>query len=288
MSTQREPRHSQNFIRNAELVRELLELTNIGPQDLVIEIGPGKGIMTHELVDKAGRVIGVEQDRDLANRLSEHNFPNLQLVVDDFLEWKLPKQEYKVFSNIPFNYTADIVHKLTRSNNSPSDMYLIMQKAAAYRFAGEPYNKNSLVSTLLSIDYSVQVLRAISPRAFIPKPNVKIVFVHFKKHIERLIPNELKSLLRDFIVYGYTQWALTVLDAYKKVFSSRQRQIISKSLDLKGLKPSQLSIEQWQELFNVFCNYTSEEKKRIIQGSEGRLGIQQQNLRKSYRTRDHN
>lgn len=289
MSSQRQLKHSQNFIRRPELVRELLELTNIGLHDLVIEIGPGKGIITRELVKKAGRVIAIERDPVLAKELSLLNTQgDFQLVVKDFLEWQLPEEPYKVFSNIPFNYTADIVSKLTNSDALPTDIYLIMQKAAAHRFAGMPHKKNTLVSTLIGIDFSVRILHKIDRDSFVPKPGVDIVFVHFSKHVNELIPDKQRLLLRDFIVYGYTQWALTVLEAFKKVFSRRQRQIISKSLNVEDLKPSDLTIEQWLELFNTFCKYTSEDKKRVVQGSEGRLSKQQTKLSKNHRTRERN
>ncbi len=288
MSQQRRLEHSQNFIRNSNLVKDLLELTQIDHTDLVIEIGPGKGVITKELLKCAGRVIAIERDPQFSeNLLLLKKEGDFQLVISDFLKWQLPHNKFKVFSNIPFNYTADIVNKLVNSPESlPTDIYLIMQEAAAYRFIGVPYEQNSLISTLVAIDYTVNILRKISRDNFDPKPNVTISFVHFSKRVKSLIPENEKQFFRDFVVFGYTKWAPTVLDSFNKVFTKRQRLIIAKSQKLNGLKPTDLSIEQWIELYKSFSQYVDEGKKNLVYGSEKRLKKQQNNLEKSYRTRE--
>mgnify|MGYP002864367943 CR=1 FL=1 len=267
---------------------ELLELTRIGPNDLVIEIGPGRGIITRELLKRAGRVIAVERDLQFHNDLSILGAENckLQLVAADFLEWQLPNEEYKVFSNIPFNLTADIVFKLTFADRAPSDMYLIMQEAAALRFAGMPYGRNSQVSVLMSIDFEVKVLRAISNDAFEPKPSVSVVFSHFDKRSEPLILTEQRQDFRDFVVYGYNQWVPTVIEAFRGVFSARQLAIIARRQHLGGLKPSELTLDQWIELFEIFNRYVADDRKKRVRGSEHRIGLKTQaNLTKWHRTR---
>jgi 23S rRNA (adenine-N6)-dimethyltransferase len=287
MSAQRELSHSQNFIRKSELVNDLLGITNINTEDLVIEIGPGKGIITRELVKRANQVIVVEKDSRFIADLSVHNSQdNLQVVNSDFLEWQLPRGKYKVFSNIPFNYTADIINKLTSASNLPTDIYLIMQEAAAFRFAGQPYQDNSLASTLIGIDFTVEVMRKISRESFEPRPNVEIVFVHFAKHQTPRMLSEERQLFRDFVVYGYTKWTPSVLESFKEVFTNRQRSIIGKSQKLIGVKPTELTTDQWIGLFKTFRQYVSEDKKDLVHGGEERLKQKQSKLEKSYRTRE--
>ncbi len=292
MASQRELSHSQNFIHRPELVSDLLEVTSIGENDLVVEIGPGKGVITQQLTKRAGRVVAVERDPQFAEELSSlRKEGKLQLVIDDFLEWRLPDEEYKVFSNIPFNYTADIVNKLTSSTSLPTDIYLIVQKEAAHRFAGEPYHKNSLTSILLGLDFSVRILREIDRQEFEPVPSVDVVFVHFDHYDESqlprsLIPEEERQLFRDFVVYGYSQWAPTVLDAFSKIFTKRQRSIIVNTQKLEGLKPTELTLDQWIGLYKTFRTYVSAEKKERVRGSEEILRVQQEKIDKSYRTRE--
>jgi 23S rRNA (adenine-N6)-dimethyltransferase len=286
MSVKRKLRHSQNFIRQPELVRELLELSEIGPSDLVVEIGAGKGMMTREILKQAGRVIAVERDARLAQGLSSLcDQGNLQLVICDFRKWQLPREEYKVFSNIPFNFTADIVAKLTSSHSLPTDIYLIMQEAAAHRFAGIPYHRNSQVSILLAVDFAVRIMREISRDCFEPKPNVDVVFVHFDRHPVPLVSERERQDFRDFVVYGYNQWAPTVLEAFSAVFSKKQLAIVARSQNLKGLKPAGLALDQWVGLFDTYCRFVDEDRQRRVRGSEERIRRVQRNVDKWHRTR---
>lgn len=278
--------HSQNFIIRQKLADELLSLSNIGPDDLVVEIGPGKGMITRALLKRAGHVIAVEQDPKFVAELSLLDLQDqFQLVVADFLEWQLPKMEYKVFSNPPFNYTADIMSKLTSSEVPPTDIFLIMQEAAAYRYAGMPYARNSQTSMLLSVDFTVEIVREISRDYFRPRPNVSIVFAHFAKRSASRIPERSRQLFRDFVVYGYNQWAPTVLDAFGNVFSKQQLSIIERNQSLVGLKPSDLTFEQWSQLFNTFDKYVSGNNRERIYGSENQLRKKHVKLNKLHRTR---
>lgn len=286
MPSKRKLRHSQNFIYQPELVEELLEMTNIDRNDLVVEIGPGKGTITQELLKRAGRVIAIERDTMLAAELSPLKArSNLELVVGDFLKWELPNVDYKVFSNPPFNYTADIVYKLTSYDTAPTNTYLIMQQAAAYRFAGMPYERNSQISILLGVEFTIEVMRQISRDHFRPRPNVNIVFVHFAKRTQPLISRVDLLDFRDFVIYGYNQWAPTALDAFKGVFSTRQLSIIKRTQNIEGLKPSDLTVDHWIELFGTFCQHVNQRTRNRVYGSEKRLKIQQDGLTKMHRTR---
>ncbi|MBN8592763.1 MAG: rRNA adenine N(6)-methyltransferase family protein [Anaerolineae bacterium] len=286
MADTRKLSHSQNFIKRRELVNELLNLTNITADDVVLEIGPGKGIITTQLVRLANKVIAIEKDVSLADRLPDvlRQTEKLHLEIADFLSWPLPDIKYKVFSNIPFNLTADIMRKLTETENSPVDAYLIMQKAAAARFVGKPYGKNTLVALLLKIKFEIQIKRTISEAEFEPRPQVQIVMIHIHKRIKPLIPEKDINQFRDFIVYGYTQWQPTVRDAFKKVFTGKQLAIISQSVPL-NLKPTEFNIDQWVSLFNTFLMYASRDGRKLVNGSEVKLLKQQEKLDKQHRTR---
>lgn len=286
MFSERAIEHSQNFIRHPQLVRQILELSNVSSADLVVEIGPGTGMITRELVKTAGRVIAIERDRRFSERLLEINGSgNFQLVIDDFMKWQLPRENYKVFSNIPFNYTADIVSKLTTSDRKPTDIYLIMQESAAHRFIGRPYEKNSQISIMLSIEFSVEIMRQIDRNFFEPRPSVNIVFAHFTKRTTPLMSIASLQDFRDFVVYGYNQWSPTIIDAFRKIFTHRQRAIVVRSMNLTGLKPSDLNTEQWIQLYHSYNEYVDENRKNLVRGSEKRLRKNQSELIKQHRTR---
>src|SRR3989344_6337013 len=124
---------SQNFLWNRELVNQLIRASSIAKHDSVLEIGPGTGIITHSLLATARQVIAVEADyrlhHDLTVRFS--HTPNLRLIHGDILNFNLPHQPYKVFSNIPFSITGEIIRKLLLAPHPPSDSYLILQSEAA-------------------------------------------------------------------------------------------------------------------------------------------------------------
>lgn len=106
-------KNSQNFLVDKNLVRNLIQKSQLNKNDIVVEIGPGKGIITNLLAEQVGNVIAIEYDENLYKALvSQNQFDNIEYVYDDFLKYHLPRnQKYKVFSNIPFQITADIIKK---------------------------------------------------------------------------------------------------------------------------------------------------------------------------------
>src|ERR671910_3885286 len=141
--------YSQNFLRSPRLVDRLLDCSGITGDDLVIEVGPGRGVITERLAARCRQVLAVEQDRFLVEELRVQfaHAPNVALFAGDFLTFPLPLTTYKVFANIPFNITAAIVGKLTSGTSPPVDTYLAVQREAASRFLGSP--QETLVAVLL-------------------------------------------------------------------------------------------------------------------------------------------
>jgi 23S rRNA (adenine-N6)-dimethyltransferase len=286
--SERKLKHSQNFITQPQLVKQLVKIADINSKDDVLEIGAGRGIITQELLRHAGRVIAIEQDVKLLGKLDLlRTHGNLELLIGDFRKLELPQKDFKVFSNIPFDITTDILTKLVSPKSKATDIYLLMQEEAAKRFAGMPHHRNSQNSTLLAVDFSVEVKCKISRDHFDPKPNANIVFAHFSKLAPSLVPEADRQDFRDFVVYGYNQWAPSLLDAYKKIFSHKQLLVISKSQGLKGLKPSDLTIREWLELFNTYRLYVNEDKKVIVRSSEELLRKGQKKLSKWNRSRSY-
>lgn len=173
---------SQNFITSHRLIQRMIHLTDICPDDMVFEIGTGKGHLTEALCESAGRVCSVEIDPKLyesaKNRLVQHT--NLTMVKGDFLRQNLPaKGKYKVFSNIPYFITTQIVEKLTRASNPPTDIWLVMEKGAAKRFMGMP--RETECSLLLKVNWSMKIVYYFRREDFHPMPAVDSVLVHFSK-----------------------------------------------------------------------------------------------------------
>ena len=280
--------HSQNFLQNPGFVRSLIDKTDLKAGDLVVEIGSGKGIVTKLLVEKGCRVIGIELDNQLFASLVKQfkGCSNVEIVKADFLKWNLPSKPYKVFSNIPFNMTTDIVTKLLNGENSPEVAYLILQDKAAERFIGDPLTKDTQISILLKPYFEMAIVSKINRKQFTPTPNIGAVLAMFRRKQRPLVEPQFYQLFRDFIVYGYNQWKPTVLETFERVFSTKQRSILEHEITaIRKAKPRDLKIDQWLILFESFQNYVAEDKKNLVRGAEKRLKDQQRVLHKQHRTR---
>lgn len=280
--------HSQNFLKNQRLVESLVKKSSINSNDIVYEIGPGKGIITIELAKICRQVIAIETDqklfKDLENKFAGND--KIKIILHDFLNFNLPKNDYKIFANIPFNLTADIVGKITKLDNPPIDAFLIIQKEAALKFAGQPYYKESQYSLLLKPIFEFKIITKLRKSDFQPQPKVDTVLLQIKKRERPLVEQKQIQLYKDFIVYAFNQWKPTLKQGLGKIFSGIQYNKLSHNLNFyKDSKPTDLNFEQWIGIFNYFLIGVSEEKKRIVFGSEKKLKKQQSKLQKIHRTR---
>ena len=259
---------SQNFIKDPFVVKQLLNISSVNSSDLVIEIGPGRGIITKQLIIRAKEVIAIEKDTDLYQDLIEKfkDVSNLKIFNKDFLYWNLPDNPYKIFSNIPFNITAEIIDKFLKSPNKPSEIYLILQTEASEKYVGGEIETQS--SILAQIFYDVEILGQIDRTAFTPKPQINISFIKFILKKQPLLDPPIYQKFRDFVIFGFNQWKGDIFNAYKKIFSYQQFKLINKSLNINQLKPSQLKLNQWLEFFDIYQKFVPLPKKDLVDGFE--------------------
>jgi 23S rRNA (adenine-N6)-dimethyltransferase len=280
--------YSQNFLKSPCLIATLLDQSGIGSHDVVYEIGPGKGIITGQLAQRCHRVIAIEKDAMLAEQLRRQfaHLSNLTIIEDDFLHVQLPGRPYKVFANIPFNITTAIVTKLTTAPNAPEDMFLVMQREAAYKFLGMPHE--SLYAVLLKPWFVGNIVHIFRREDFTPDPRVDVVMLRLRKRGPPLIRRADKQLYRDFVVYSFTAWRPTLVNILKDIFTPRQLKHLSRATGFdSSAPPSAVTFEQWLQLFTFFKQHAHEQAKQAISGSERRLKRQQNGLQKMHRTRTH-
>lgn len=268
-------KYSQNYFKNPNLVKELIHNSNISNIDVVIEIGPGKGAITKNLLLVSKKVIGIELDHEnvfYLNKNFDHHIKKGQLIVleKDFLKWDLPTFSYKVFSNIPFFLTAEIIRKLYGFHpNLPESSYLILQKEAAEMYR----DLSNLKSILIGADNLVTIRRSIPRTEFKPVPNIDASFMEIKKLDVPIYGNRFsRRLFRDFIIFMYTN-SNSLSKNLNFIFSHTQLKHIQNDLnvDIKNIQPSKITIIQWQHLFTIFRSLVGEGKKNIVQGAELRL-----------------
>lgn len=281
--------HSQNFLHSKRLVSNLLDQTNLKESDTVIEIGPGKGIITEGLSKKCNQVIAVEYDKKLVCDLQKVfiNDPKIKIVEQDFLKYKLPDDiDYKICANIPFNLTADIMKKVLEFENPPSDIYFIMQYEAFLKYAGKPYYNECLRSLLYKPLYTAELIHEFQPSDFTPVPKARIWFVHFQKRNEPDVSeiNEYKN----FISYVFTVSGNSFKEKTKKLFSYEQQKRICKQIKISmDSSISEITYEGWLVLYDVFSKFVSSEKKELIKNSEKTLKDKQKKINKIHRNRNY-
>lgn len=236
---------SQNFLVNRELVSKLIRDSSISSTDTVLEIGSGKGIITKELRKVTSNVITVEKD------------PALTPYPQDFLTYQLPTEPYKVFSNIPFGITGDVVRKLLQANNHPKDAYLVMQKEAADKFIVHP-NTNTMAAILYYPFWDIQVVHRFQRNDFSPQPRVDSVLLHIQPKANSLILDVKKSLFQDFVAFNF------IHDKHAKFIPS----------------------QKWLSLFDAFLQ--NPQKIHTAKGSFTKLQQKQKSLEKIHRSRTDN
>jgi 23S rRNA (adenine-N6)-dimethyltransferase len=255
---------AQNFLRSPKLVRRLVGMSTIGPTDTVYEIGPGNGIITASLASVARQVIAIEKDPKLVRRLRERFrlLDNVEIVEKDFLAFSFrqgpykghPRSlEYKIFANIPYNSTAQILRKILCERSNLAEGYLIMQKEAAWKFSGSP--RETLVSILAKPFFEFKILSRLRRTDFWPVPNVDSVLLSIKRRARPLLETQDVPPYRDFVRYAFGSWKPNLKLAFKNVFSYQQWKRLSRDLDIPlNATPTELSFDQWLGLYYGFRN----------------------------------
>lgn len=256
---------AQNFLKNPHLATSIVSLSSICKNDLVIEIGPGRGIFTRELAKRAAKIIAIEKDPKLVTQLRRHlvRFNNVDVCQADFLKYNIRQTPYKLFGNIPFNITSDIMRKILYSTDPPTDSYLLMQREAAERFSGGSITTQLSVLTRPWFDY--YTIRKINRKEFNPVPNVDIVLLQIKKRSIPLIASAHSTLYKKFVKYGFGIPKKDLKLTYKKIFTHEQWKRLSKNLNFTlHSTPSQLTWEQWLGLFQYFLTIVPESKRVLV------------------------
>ena len=287
MSSLRQHRiaYSQNFLRSARLVDRLLDRSGIGADDLVIEIGPGRGVITERLAARSRQVLAVEQDPNLVEELRARfaSAGNVALFAGDFRSFPLPLTAYKVFANIPFNITAAIVGKLTSGTSPPIDAYLTVQREAAERFLGVP--RQTLVAVLLQPWFEPTVVHRFRPTDFAPRPGVEVVLLRLRRRSVPLVAPGDAAFFGDFTAYVFSAWQPTVREALMLVLPKPDVADIERSTGSSlDRPPSAVPFASWLRLVAAF-RASAGPRIVAVQGARDRLQRQQAGLWKVHRTR---
>lgn len=202
--------YGQNFINDYNIIANIVKGTDILPNSLVIEIGPGSGILTKELSRNAKSVLAYEIDTRLENILDDNlkDCHNVDIIFDDFLKRNIKEdiKEYNydniyVVANIPYYITTPILKKLIDSKIEFKKITIMIQKEVGERFTAEVKTRDyGSITVFLNYYYDIKKLFDVSRNCFVPKPNVdSVVIVLSAKEKKYLVDNEemFFDIIRD-------------------------------------------------------------------------------------------
>ena len=207
----------QNFLRDQNLARKIAEAGDIQAGDLVLEIGPGEGILTTQILARGARVVAVEKDERLCKLLAE-KFANqiqsgsLVLVHDDILKLDpLPTSPlagggvpYKLIANIPYYITGAILRKFLTAKHQPECMVLMLQKEVAERIVARD-GRESILSISVKVFGNPKILFRVRRGAFRPAPNVDsavLVIENISRERFHLPPTPSQREGETFLPFG--------------------------------------------------------------------------------------
>ncbi len=228
----------QNYLIDKNKRDQIINFANLNKSDTVLEIGTGIGTLTIELAKRAGKVIAIEQDSNIAEilsqRLEDEKIDNVELINDDALKVDFPEFN-KIVSNLPYQISSPITFKFL---NYEFDLAILMyQKEFARRMSGTVGSKDySRLSAMLYFKCNVETLTDVSSESFIPKPKIDSTVV-------KLTPKENKISHDDFKIYSKFTKAL---------FQHRNKKIRNALIDSR----------------HIVCNLDKKEMKEKINNIE--------------------
>ncbi len=253
---------------------------------MIIEIGPGKGIITDAIIKPYNKVIAVEVDKELFSNL-QHYYKlakNVSIINADFLKYPLPQEEFSIVANIPFNITADIIRKITSEKSLLQVAYIITEKEAAYKFVGAPFAESPLLSHFLQIRYEVRFLLEIDRKNFSPEPRVDIGFISISKRRKPVFNKQEEIEFKDFITHVFSRTGATLKESLNSVFNTNQSKIVIQQIGVsENILKKKVKFFDWVKVYKFFSIHNTSASKFIIRGAFEKLNQDKAKLQSQQR-----
>lgn len=252
---------SQNFLTDYDVVTSSVDALNV-KEEKVIEIGPGLGALTQELLNRNYDVDAYEIDVDMVNHLKEEfkSYNNFSLYNEDFLKVDLSKyegKELKFISNVPYNVTTPIIEKIITSSLNIKTFEFMVQKEVYERLNVKEKSKDySPINIFIDYVGKLSVVRKVSYKCYIPMPNVDsiILKIEFTNEINKdpLFNKEFVKLVKG----SFVSRRKTILNNLTNYFKSKDKavDILSKAHIEPSRRPESLSLNDYLELTKA-CYY---------------------------------
>lgn len=241
----------QNFLYDPSILSRIIQAAGLSSEDTVVEIGPGPGRLTRMLAEKVKRLIAIELDPELYERLKGDfiAYRNVEIVHGDALQFPFETiSEFKVVANIPYYITTPIIFRLLEAKAFLRSMTLTIQKEVAERIVAHPGCKDYGVLTIM-IQYFVRPeLKFIIPKeAFRPVPKVDSAVVHMKILEQPAVTVKDEKMFFRLVRTAFSQRRKTLSNSLKSFRADIREVMISAGTDPQR-RPETLSLEEFARL----------------------------------------
>ena len=227
-------RLGQNFLINGEVISDIIDFAKITKEDVVVEIGPGIGFVTEQLVKYAKKVIAIELDEEAIKELEKLNCDNLEIIHNDILKTDISTLSdipVKIVANIPYYITSPILAHLlgeiddleNKNRNKITDIILMVQEEVARRIVATEKSSSKqygLLTILSQFWADCSIIRLVGRKSFYPAPKVNSALVSLK------VRKEPKLVLSD-----YTHFRKTIKSAFSQRRKTLKNCLVSSGFD---------------------------------------------------------
>ena len=240
----------QNFLVDPRIVERSIQWAQVEPSEVVIEVGPGCGTLTDNLVKTGARVFAVEKDPILARHISEH-FP-INILQADAVDFPVGNfdlaQPYKVVANLPYAIASVWLDRVLELPRLPKTLVLLVQKEAADRWFSEVGCKSfGAIGIYLQAMYRLEQKCGVSKRCFYPQPKVDSILLHIQKRADGyLFPKEFKQFIRTLFTHRRQQISRTCKETHAP-FVDDFLNFLEKQKLPKTVRAEAVPLELWIE-----------------------------------------
>lgn len=255
----------QNFLVDDQVLRDIVTGAEVNKDDFIIEIGPGVGTLTKELLKVAKKVCAIELDKDLIPILNEElkEFENFELVNKDALKVNFneiigEEKSVKLVANLPYYVTTPIIAKLLTEGYKFKSLTIMIQKEVAERINAEPSTKEyGSLSLLVQYYCDTELVRKVSPSSFIPRPKVDSSVIKLNKLDSPKVKVDDEKLFFKIIRASFNMRRKTLWNALKSLGFSKD--LLENALQECDIDPKRrgetLSIYEFANLSNCIHRY---------------------------------
>ena len=257
-------RLGQNFLINPDVIGDIIDFANITKEDTVLEIGPGVGFFTEQLVKHAKKVIAVELDEEAIKELEKIDCDNLEIIHNDILKTDisaLTEDNVKIVANIPYYITSPIIAHLlgeiddlnNKNRNKIKDIILMVQEEVARRIVATEKSQSKqygLLTILSQFWADCEIIRLVGRKSFYPAPKVNSALVSLKVRQEPLLDLKDYSFFRRVIKAAFSQRRKTLKNCLAGAGFDKEK--VTKAISDLGLNENirgeKLSIQEFGKL----------------------------------------